>query len=353
MFCLLCWIDLRALEKGSQFLKRDPSRQTDFLLIFVYPGIEEEGLLLKDTVQTPAVENPATEELQAELSSPELPEDVTLPEPPVEIEASGSGTGDLENLLRPASEDEMTTDYVAVGADAISEADTKEVGEEPTAADAVILEEDRPTEVVVNEAEIAEELEISTIASKTTEEEGLPVLVPPTEAVDVASEAETGLLPFGEDSVEGTAEDSYLTDVPLADEVANPENAAINVVFSNPEKSENGEDSVFEDGGMEEATESEGHKVTEDPEISEAPAVEKEAPEAPQISTEDLTEDEIFLANNDEPKPPVTASLSPAQPTTLSPERESPSTHIADVKPASEEKPDTIIPSLVEVKQKN
>ncbi|XP_022595830.1 interphotoreceptor matrix proteoglycan 2 [Seriola dumerili] len=274
-------------------------------------SIEEEGLLLEDTVQTPAVENPPPEELPADLPSPELPEDITLPEPPVEIEASGSGTGDLEGLLQPTSateeeedvsleetalEDGLITEDVAVDADATSEADTKEAGEEVT------LEEDHPAEIDVNEAEIPEELEISTIAAETTEEE---------------------------------------------DEEVNPEDAARNVV------SENAEESVFEDGGVEEATEGEGQDVKEDPETPGAPVVDKEETEAPYISTEDLTEDEILLVNKDELVPPVTDSLSPAQPTTLSPERESPFTRISDVDPASDVQPDIIIPALVEIQTSN
>ncbi|GAA6227348.1 interphotoreceptor matrix proteoglycan 2 [Lates japonicus] len=323
-------------------------------------SIEEEGLLLEDTVQTPA---PPPEELPAELPSSELPEDVTLPEPAVEIEASGSGTVNLEDLLRPAtareedvsleattSEDGLITQDVAVGVDAISEADTKEVGQEPTVADKVIVEENNPAEVVVNEAEIPQALEISTIATETTEEVGLPAVVPPPEAVDVASEAsepeaaETDLLPVGEDLLEGTAEDLHLPVVPPADEEVNPEDAAINVVFANPELSENGEEPVFEDRGVEEATESE---VREDPETPEAPVV-----EAPKISTEDLTEDEILLVNKDEPEPAID-SLSPAQPTALSPERESPFTRISDVNPASDGHPEIIIPSLVEIHTSN
>ncbi|XP_071329869.1 interphotoreceptor matrix proteoglycan 2 [Trachinotus anak] len=329
-------------------------------------SIEEEGLLLEDTVQTPAVVNPPPEELPAELPFPELPEDILLPEPPVEIEASGLGTGDLEDLLQPAtateeerdmpleetaSEDGLITEDVAVDADATSEADTKEVGEEPTAADEVTLEEERPAEVVVNEAEIQEELEISTIATETTEEEGLPALVPPPDVVSEASEpevAEIGLLPVGEDSFEGTAEDSNLTDVPPADVEVNPEDAARNVVFASPEPSDNGEESVFEDGGVKELTESEGQEVKEDPETPGAPVVETEEMEAPKISTEDLTEDEILLVNKDELVPQVTDSVSPAQPTSLSPERELPFTRISDVVSASNGQPDIIIPSLVE-----
>lgn len=324
-------------------------------------------------MQTPAVENHPPEELPAELPSHELPEDVTLPEPPVEVEASGSGTDDLEDLLQPptptaeeeeevsleetGSEDGLITEDVTIKADAISEAESEEVevaavGEEPTMA---TVEDEHLDEVVVNEAETPEELEISTIATETTEEGSLPALVPPPEGVDVASEssepeaAETGLLPVGEGSVEGTEEETNLTDVPPADEEVNPEpveDADINVVLTYPEEP------VFEEGGMEEVTESEGQEVKVET-AAEAPAVEDETPDAPEISTEDLTEDEILLVDKDELEPPVMDSLSPPQPTALSPERESPFTRISDVEPASEGQPDIIIPSLVEVKQKN
>lgn len=303
--------------------------------------------MLEDSVQTPVVETPPPEELPTELPSPELPEGVTLPEHPVEVEASGSGTDNLETLLRPStptaaaeeetvSEDGLITEDVTINADAISEAETKEVEaaaveEEPTTA---TLEEEHLDEVVVKETEIPEEPEISTIAGETTEDERLPALVPPPEAVDVASEAsepeaaETGLLPVGEDSVEGTEEESNLTDVPPAEEATEKEGQEVK-----------------------EETAPEAPPVEE--EAPEAPAVDEEAPEAPQISTEDLTEDEILLVNKDEPEPPVTDSLSPVQPTALSPERESPFTRISDVNPASEGQPDIGIPSLVEVKQNN
>ncbi|KAG8000520.1 Sentrin-specific protease 7, partial [Nibea albiflora] len=91
-------------------------------------SFEEEGLLLEDTVQTPAVEVPPPEELPAEPPAPELPEVVTLPEPPVEVEASGSD--DLEDLLQPstpteaaAEEDEVSPEEteVTINADATSE----------------------------------------------------------------------------------------------------------------------------------------------------------------------------------------------------------------------------------------
>lgn len=337
--------------------------------VFVLSGIEEEGLLLEDTVQTSAIENPPPEELPAELPPPELPEGITLPEPPVEIEASGSGTGDLDDLLPPSTstaaeeetsleetptEDVLITEDVGIDAGDISEEETEEVevaAVGPAAEDVAAPEEEHLNEVVVDEAEISEELEVSTISTETTEEEGLPAVLPAPDAVDVESEvsepeaAETTLLPVSEDSVE-LAEDSNLTDVPPADEEVNTEQPEEVMVLSYPEEP------VFEKGGMEAPTESEGQEVKEET-AAEAPAVVEEGPEAPEISSEDLTEDEILLVDKDEPEPSVTESLSPAQPTALSPEKESPFTRISDIHPASDEQPDIFIPSLVEVKQKN
>ncbi|XP_069389350.1 interphotoreceptor matrix proteoglycan 2 [Paralichthys olivaceus] len=265
--------------------------------------IEEEGLLLEDTVQTAAVENPPPENLPAELPSPELPEDVTLSEPPMEVEASGS---DLEDLLQ------LTT-----------ASDSGEDVENP------------------------EETESS-------EEEGLPALIPSLEAVDVAGEAsqpdssEISLFPVDEESVEVINEDSNLTDVPLAVEEENPKDAAVDVILD-IEPSETFEESVIEDHSVEEAAESEGQEVPVDSGTPEAPAVEEEATGAPSISTEDLTEEEVLLVNKDEEEPPGTDSLNPVQPTALSPERESPFTRVSDVNPASEGLPDIVIPSLVEI----
>ncbi|XP_053296297.1 interphotoreceptor matrix proteoglycan 2 [Pleuronectes platessa] len=244
-------------------------------------SMEEEGLLLEDTVQAPAVENPPPEELPDELPSTELPEDVTLPEPPMEIEASGS---DLEVSLQPTQ--------------------------------------------ALEDLEIPEETipESSTIVTEITEEESLPALVPPPEAVDGAGEAaepesaETGLFSLDGESVEVITESLTV------------------------------EESVNEDHGLEEAAaEREGQEVKVELETPETPVVENEATGAPSISTEDLTEDEVLLVNMDEEERHGLDSLNPAQPTALSPEKESPFTRVSDVNPASEGLPDIFIPSLVEI----
>ncbi|TMS06789.1 Interphotoreceptor matrix proteoglycan 2 [Larimichthys crocea] len=132
-------------------------------------SFEEEGLLLEDTVQTPAVETAPPEELPAELPAPELPEVVMLPEPPVEVEASGS-----DDLLQPstpteaaaAEEDEVfleETEVVTINADAISEAKRESEDQEA-------MEESLPEAV---EEEVPEAPELST--EDLTEDDILPV----------------------------------------------------------------------------------------------------------------------------------------------------------------------------------
>uniref|UniRef100_UPI003AB0B653 interphotoreceptor matrix proteoglycan 2 n=1 Tax=Centroberyx gerrardi TaxID=166262 RepID=UPI003AB0B653 len=325
-------------------------------------SIEEEGLLLEDAMQSPDEERPPPEELPAEPPSPELPEVVTLPEPPVEIEASGSGTGDLEDILWPSTttaEEETLEEEVAVEVDAISEEETVEdvaVGEGPAAEDVATVEEageEHLLEVVLSAAEVPQELEISTITTETVEEEDLAALVPAPEiveeSIDSESEpAEVGLLPVSDGSVEGTAEDLNIPDVPPAVEEVPPDqpedDAAINMVPAYPEPSEyeEEEEPVVEEDTVEVATEKEGQLVPEGA-APEAPVVEEEAPEAPEISMEDLTEDEILLVDKDVPEPPATDSPSPAQPTALSPEKESPFTRISDIRPVVEWHPDISI----------
>ncbi|XP_049585191.1 interphotoreceptor matrix proteoglycan 2 [Syngnathus scovelli] len=61
-------------------------------------SIREEDLLLENTVQTTAADHPV-DKYQEEPPPSEKQDTVTLPEPPVVVEASG--TGDLDNLLGP------------------------------------------------------------------------------------------------------------------------------------------------------------------------------------------------------------------------------------------------------------
>lgn len=120
-------------------------------------------------MQTPAVETAPPEELPAELPAPELPEVVMLPEPPVEVEASGS-----DDLLQPstpteaaaAEEDEVfleETEVVTINADAISEAKRESEDQE-------VMEESLPEAV---EEEVPEAPELST--EDLTEDDILPV----------------------------------------------------------------------------------------------------------------------------------------------------------------------------------
>lgn len=310
--------------------------------------------MLEDTVQIFSVEPPPPEDLPAEL-----PGSVTLPEPPVEIEASGSVPDVLEGLIEPstitpeeeemslgetASEEEVKTEEITINADVTSGAEEETFG--PTA---VPMEEENPDDVV----EIIEELEIFTVITETKEEKGLPAQIPIPDAVDLTSEAsqpeptKMSLLPVGDNSIEGTSEESNPADIPPDNEEANtlrPENSAINVLSASPEEP------VFEENGLEESVENQDHERNEEA-LSEAPVVVEEPPETPEISREDLTDDEILLVNKDVPEPPVTDSLGPAQPTALSPERESPFTRISYVNPDFDDEPDTDMPLLVEVKQ--
>ncbi|XP_055360972.1 LOW QUALITY PROTEIN: interphotoreceptor matrix proteoglycan 2 [Betta splendens] len=264
-------------------------------------GFEEEGLLLEDTAQTPAVENVLPEERPAEPPSPELPDDLTLPEPPVQVEASGSGTDDLEDPRQPT----------------------------PAAA-----EEDVPPE---ESGPVAEDVHTDAAAASEAEANGLPAPVQPPEAVDAASEAsEPDVAGITLTVDEETAGDSNLSDVPPADE----DEAQINLILP----SENVDESLFEEGVQETAK-------PEEAEAPGVPAVGNEATHPPAISTEDLTEDKILLVNTEEPEPPVADSVGPTQPSTGSPEK--PVTRVSDAGLVSEGGLDVIMPSVVEIQTTN
>ncbi|XP_068614613.1 interphotoreceptor matrix proteoglycan 2-like [Brachionichthys hirsutus] len=270
------------------------------------PGVssfEEESLFLKGKVQTPIVEAPPPEDHPVEL-----PDGVTLPEPPVEVEASGSDINVLEDPLQPstptgaASFEETGLEDVTINPDETAE--LKAAGGEPITA--------------AKEAEIPDVIEILATAHETTGEEHPPARVPTPEVVDVAPAAsvpatQTDMLPVDED----LAEESNFREAPLTDEDVN-----------------------VEEVGVEEGSET----------LPEAPAVEEESPDAPKLSTEDLTEDEILGVNDEEPT--ATGFLSPPQPTAPSPERESAATQISDIYP-TEAQPDVVIPSLVEIQTIN
>lgn len=301
-------------------------------------------------MQTPAVETPPPEVAPAEPPSPDLPESFTLPEPPVEVE--GSGSGDLEDLLQPTvppeaevvvEEHGLMTPDVTIDTDATLEAETDiEVAAVEESTTAAVDEEH------LYEEEIPEELEIPIIASPTTEEEGLPTLVPNPEAVDVVIEttepaSEAGLLPVENNSVENTEEEPDHAVAPSEDEDNSNEpveDADVNVLLTNLEGP------VLEERNIKDITASEGENVKEET-LPKAPVA--VSSQESQISTEDLTEDEILLVNQEEPELPVTDLLSPPQPTSLSPERESPFTRISDIQLATEGQHHALIPTLVQV----
>lgn len=322
-----------------------------------YSGFVEEDLLLEDIVQTPAIENPPPEEVAVENPSPELPDVVTLPEPPVEVEVSGSG--ELEEPLKPAAptDADVSVEHTepheglitlddAIKADTVLEAEKAEVGITDTVEEAAIQMVD---EQQMNGKEVPEEVEVTTTASKTTYEEVLPAEVLLPEAVDLTKEASE---PTSEPALadKSSEEDSkFLAAAPTdtMDDGDHPaeepgEEANVHVVSTNPDIP------VIEEDAAEAATESEGQEVMEET-LPEAPAAETEGSESPQVLTGDLAEDEILLVNRDETEPPVIDVVSHAHPTALSPERESPFTRIPEMNPVTEEQPHVNIPSLVEV----
>ncbi|XP_074551365.1 interphotoreceptor matrix proteoglycan 2 [Halichoeres trimaculatus] len=112
-------------------------------------SIQEEGLMLKEDINTPQIKN-----LQDEL----------LPKPPVEVESSG-----VEDV-------EVTTKPTEISGAETGKAEVVDVGENPTSS---TPEEEHLNQIVV---------EISTLSTETTEE-GLPAVVPPPDAGEVVTEA--------------------------------------------------------------------------------------------------------------------------------------------------------------------
>lgn len=322
-------------------------------LPLAFSGFVEELLLLEDIVQTPAAEKPPPDEAPAEIPSHELPDILTLPEPPVEVEASGSG--DLEEPLKPAAPTEadvsieptkphewLVTGDDAIKAEAVLEADKAEVDMVEEAAIQTVDEEQ------MSGKQVLEELVITTAASKNTHKGSLPAVVLSPETVDVTKEARE---PAAETAPadENMVEDSNFAVVAPTDKGDNAETpgedpgeeANVDVVSTHPDVP------VLEEDGVEAAAESEGQEVMEET-LPDAPAVETEGSESPQILTEDLAKEEILLVNREEPSPPM-IDVRRAQPTVLSPERESPFTRISDIRPVSPEHPHINIPSLPEV----
>nr|XP_061799677.1 LOW QUALITY PROTEIN: interphotoreceptor matrix proteoglycan 2-like [Nerophis lumbriciformis] len=198
-------------------------------------SISDEDLLLENSVQTATVDKPPDED-QQEPPPSEVQDEITLPEPPVTVEASG--TGDLDSLLWPE------TTPAAEGTE-----------------DVVVLEEEHLDNGVDSE--------------------------------DLASE---------------TAEDDLASDI------------------------------------LSEATESEAQ--TPDL-VKEAPPSLEEPPEASEIATDDLADDDILLVNKETPEAEVVIPPNPPQPTAMSAEKDSPFTRVADIN--TDGQPDIIIPSLAEI----
>lgn len=322
MICGVCFYCRRQADKVS--------------FVFVFPGIAEEGLLLEDIEQTTAVETAAIQELPEEHPATELPEDVMLPEPAVDAEASG----ELEDLLWPteAAEEKKvlsSEETLVEETDATSEDDTVTVTENSPAESVTI---GNPFANLIANEVLKQPESFPTQTTSTGEEESLPALVQPPEVVDTVEVSEpespeTSLL--DEDLMDKTGVEV------LPEENVRPDNVDMNVVLSNSELSETGDEPIFEDHGLQEATAGKGQDL-------ETTVVDPEILGHPLISEEDLTEDEILLLNLGEPEPPITDSLEPVEPTPLSPEKESPFTRIGDADPASEGQPDI----LEEVKKK-
>ncbi|KAM9449098.1 interphotoreceptor matrix proteoglycan 2-like isoform 2-T2 [Salvelinus alpinus] len=275
-------------------------------------GMEEEGLLLGNTV---AVESPPLELFPADPISPEQPEGTTLPKPPLEIEASGSGVDRLEDLpFQPeeeeepasAAEEEHTTEEEVVLEEVIIEEEilTEEaeagVSEEEEVEEEAVEVSDT-VEVLEEEAEPSEILEYSILETETIEEleEKNPAFLP-VEAMEAPEPAESLNVP--KNAMETVPPDE-------------PEEGA-NEVLGHPEKSEYGEEvKSLEEG-----------PIIEEPVTGEdALEVEEEVMELldmTETSVEDLVEDEMLLVDEVVPEA--------AYPTTLSAEKESPFTQVSD-----------------------
>ncbi|XP_014852729.1 PREDICTED: interphotoreceptor matrix proteoglycan 2 isoform X2 [Poecilia mexicana] len=279
-------------------------------------SIEEEDLLPEDAVLAPAPETIPPKELLPEPPSQETPKSSTLPEPPIETEASGSGREDLDSLIEPSIEEK----------DQISLLETEDVRSEP--------EQEK-----VDEVEILEKPEVSTVLTKTTIEQGQPALLPPTETVNIPTEAsepdvaKTTLHSDVDEPVVQAPEDSSKFGKDPDQDVG------INVIFTYPEEP------TFDEKGFDETIESDGSEVKEGS-LSEARDIEEEAPLTPEILAGDLVEDEILLVNRDDLKLPGTDFPRHPLPTALFPEEESPFTVISSIFPDIDALPDKAVTSL-------
>ncbi|XP_029566576.1 interphotoreceptor matrix proteoglycan 2-like [Salmo trutta] len=221
-------------------------------------GMEEEGLLLGNTV---AIESPPLEHLPADPISPEQPEGTTVPKPPLEIEASGSGVDRLEDLPFQSKEEEESA----------SAAEEEHTIEEEVVLEEVIIEEEILTEEA--EAEVPEEKEVEEEAVEVPEEEEVE-----EEAVEVPEEEEVE-----EEAVEFPEEEEVEEEAVEFPEEEEVEEEAVEV----PEEEEVEEEAVEvpeEEEVEEEAVEVPEEEVVEEEavEVPEEEEVEEEAVEVPE-----------------------------------------------------------------------
>ncbi|XP_045062403.1 interphotoreceptor matrix proteoglycan 2-like [Coregonus clupeaformis] len=257
-------------------------------------GMEEEGLLLGNTVAT---ESPPLEHLPADPTSPEQPEGTTLPEPPLEIEASGSGVDGLEVLSfqpeeeeaveeepAPAADEELTVDEevileeVIIEEEILTEEAEAEVPEEEEAVE--VPEEEEAVEIPEEEeaAEVPEEEEAVVVPEEEEVEEEAEAEVPEKEKVEEEAEAEVPEKEKVEEEAVEVPEDEEVEEIPEEEEAAEvPEEEEAVVVPEEEEVEEEAEAEVPE----KEKVEEEAVEVPEEEEAAEVPE-EEEAVEVPE-----------------------------------------------------------------------
>lgn len=264
----------------------------------------------------------------------ELPNSFTLPEPPVEVEASGLGRDNLDSLNEPSIEEDQTS--LVENEDVKSE-------DEPEKVDPASFGEESVTTTFEDEQqdEISKEPEVSTILEKLVIEQEQPALLPPTETVNILSKESDP------DVVKTTFHSDFDEPVVKAPKDSNKndpdEDIGASVVFTYPEEP------VFDEKGFDKTPESDGREVNEGY-LSEAKGKDEEGPLTPEILAGDLVEDEILLVNKEDPKVAGKDFPHHPLPTVLSPEKESPFTIISSVIPNLDALPDIAITSLVKVK---
>uniref|UniRef100_A0A8C7M490 Interphotoreceptor matrix proteoglycan 2 n=1 Tax=Oncorhynchus mykiss TaxID=8022 RepID=A0A8C7M490_ONCMY len=230
-------------------------------------GMEEEGLLLGNTV---AIESPPPELLPADPVSPEQPEGTTLPKPPLEIEASGSGVDRLEDLPFQPEEEEETS----------SAAEEEHTIEEEVVLEKVIIEEEILTEEA--ESEVPEEEQVEEEAVEVPEEEEVK-----EEAMEVPEEEEVK-----EEAMEAPEEEEVEEEVVEVPEEEVVEEEVVEV----PEEEVVEEEAV--EVPEEEEVEEEAVEVPEEEE--EAVEVPEEEEEAVEVSDEEEVEEEVVEVPEEE-----------------------------------------------------